>query len=93
MPSRRGRPLTSPGTPPEDPDELFVHRVKAALRRERLTQGLSFRELEERCGISHGYLAFAERSDAQPTLLLIRRWTNGLGIGLESIVRRADRGE
>ncbi len=91
MSSRKGRPLTSPGTAPEDPDELFVHRVKAALRRERLKQGISFRELEKRCGISHGYLAYAERSDVQPTLLVIRRWTKGLGIKLETVVRRAER--
>ena len=31
----------------------------------------------------------AERSSVQPTLLVIRRWTNGLGISLEEVIRRA----
>ena len=90
MASRKGRPLTSPGSLPEDPDELFVYRVKAILREERLSKGIGFRELESLCGVSHGYLALAERSDVQPTLLVIRRWTNGLGISLEEVTRRAN---
>lgn len=89
MPPRKGRPLSSPGALPEDPDELFVHWVKIILREERLEQSLSFRELENRCGVSHGYLALAERSNVQPTLLVIRRWAKGLGISLEEVVRRA----
>jgi len=89
MPSRKGRPLTSPGSLPEDPDELFVHKVKAVLREERLKRNIDFRTLEGLCGVSHGYLALAERSDVQPTLLVIRRWTNGLGISLEEVIRRA----
>jgi transcriptional regulator with XRE-family HTH domain len=91
MSSRKGRPLTSPGLVPVDPDELFVHRVKVVLREERLKQGISFRELESRCGLSHGYLALAERSGVQPTLLVIRRWANGLGIKIETVIRRASR--
>lgn len=89
MASKKGRPLSSPGSLPEDLDELFVHRVKAILREERLRQGIDFRKLESLCGVSHGYLALAERSHVQPTLLVIRRWTNGLGISLEEVIRQA----
>ncbi len=90
MASKKGRPLTSPGSQPEDPDELFVYRVKAILREERLRQGIDFRKLETLCRISHGYLALAERTDVQPTLLVLRRWSNGLGISLENVMRRAE---
>lgn len=90
MASKKGRPLTSPGSVPEDVDELFVHRLKVILREERLRQGIDFRKLETLCGISHGYLALAERSDVQPTMLVFRRWSKGLGVSLEDLVRRAD---
>ena len=93
MASRKGRPLTSPGTLPEDADELFVHRVQSILREERLKQGMGFRDLEALCGVSHGYLALAERSGVQPTLLVIRRWTKGLGISLDEVIQRADQSE
>jgi transcriptional regulator with XRE-family HTH domain len=89
MASKKGRPLTPPGSLPEDPDELFVYRVKAVLREERLRQGIDFRKLESLCGVSHGYLALAERTDVPPTLLGLRRWTKGLGINLDDVVRRA----
>lgn len=90
MPPRKGRPLTSPADAPEDEDELFVYKVKAILREERLLLGIDFRKLESLCGVSHGYLALAERTDVQPTLLVLRRWSKGLGISLEDVVRRAD---
>jgi len=90
MASKKGRPLTSPGSLPEDPDELFVHRVKSIFREERLRLGIDFRKLETLSGVSHGYLALAERTDVQPTLLVLRRWSRGLGISLEDVVRRAD---
>lgn len=89
MASKKGRPLTSPGSRPEDFDELFVYCVKAILREERLRLGIDFRKLEGLCGVSHGYLALAERTDVQPTLLILHRWSRGLGISFEDVVRRA----
>jgi transcriptional regulator with XRE-family HTH domain len=89
MPSKKGRPLTSLAEEPEDMDELFIYRMKALLREERLSKGIDFRTLESRCGVSHGYLALAERSDVQPTLLVFRRWARGLEVDLENLIRRA----
>lgn len=74
---------------PEEVDELFVFRVKAILREERLKREIDFRQLEAVSGISHGYLALAERSNVQPTLLIFRRWTKGLGLQLDDVIKRA----
>ena len=31
----------------------------------------------------------AERSNVQPTLLIFRRWTEGLGLQLENVIRQS----
>lgn len=74
---------------PEDADEIFVFRVKSILREDRLKKEINFRQLEVASGISHGYLALAERSNIQPTLLVFRRWTKGLGLELDDVIKRA----
>ena len=66
-----------------------MYKVKAILREERLSRQIDFRQLEAVSGVSHGYLALAERSNVQPTLLVFHRWAKGLGVSLDEIIARA----
>lgn len=87
---RGGKDLHSPHpeNSPADPDEAYVLKLKELLRQERLKQGLNFRQLSERTGISFGYLARAERSDNQPTVLVFRKWCRSLGLHFEDICQQ-----
>ena len=76
---------------PEDVDEIFIHRLKELLREERLRKGINFRTLGSLCGVSHGYLALAERSNVQPTLLVFKRWAKGLEVDLPKLIRKAEK--
>ncbi|MGL4401691.1 MAG: helix-turn-helix domain-containing protein [Luteolibacter sp.] len=68
----------------------YVRRIKSILKRERLSQNMSFRQLGAATGISFGYLANSERSDNQPTLLTFRRWCGALSIRLEDVCAEAE---
>lgn len=72
--------LAEPTGPNSLEDLLDLRKVFRSLREERVRQGLSLGELEERTGISRSRLSKLERcEDLNPTIGTITRYARALG--------------
>jgi transcriptional regulator with XRE-family HTH domain len=69
-------------------DELFG----AAIRRHRQAQGLSQGRLGELAGLSQRYLSMLERGENSPTLNVIFRLCDALGIKAAKLLEEVGRG-
>ena len=61
----------------------------AAIRAERLTAGLSLRELAERTRVSNAYLSQIERGLHEPSLSVLSAIARALDVSLEALLARA----
>jgi len=75
MPPRRSAP--APSEPPA---------VGATLARLRQAHGLSLDELSRRAGVSKSMLSQIERSQANPTVAVVWRLANALGVALSELL-------
>ena len=71
--------------------ELVVN-FGLAVCEERLRQGLSQRELSARCGTHWNYIGAIERGATRPTLPVMARLAQGLGVPLAELVATAEQG-
>lgn len=72
-----------------DPEEVMALTLAAILRRERLRQGLTLREIHERVKISHGHVSRVERGVSVPTIIVLSRWCKALNVRLTDVLRKA----
>ncbi len=61
----------------------FGKRIEYLRRQQHITQ----EELSFRCNINKNYLSDIERGKRNPTLLVIHKIANGLGISLEELFK------
>jgi len=70
-------------------------RFGDAVRRARAAAGLTQEELAERAGLDRSYIGGVERGDRNPTLIVIEKIAEGLGIDLAELfsysARKPDR--
>jgi transcriptional regulator with XRE-family HTH domain len=59
------------------------------IRAQRLTAGLSLRDLAERTGVSNAYLSQIERGLHEPSITVLRSIADALEVPLESLLTRA----
>ena len=76
---------TSPRPSPAEPP-----RVGAALAALREQQALSLDELSRRAGVSKSMLSQIERAQANPTVAVVWRLANALGVPLTELLQSAD---
>jgi transcriptional regulator with XRE-family HTH domain len=70
-----------------DNDQKAVERICAALRDERIRQGISQQRLAEIAGISRTGLRHIEALEASPTLYNLLRIARALGFDLSDALR------
>lgn len=76
------------------PDELREKTIKqiiAALRDERLRQGLSQNEVAHRAGLSHTMVMRVEKQERMPTIDTLLRIASALKVELGALVTAASR--
>jgi transcriptional regulator with XRE-family HTH domain len=61
----------------------------AFIRAQRLTAGLSLRDLSERASVSNAYLSQLERGLHEPSITVLRSIADALEVPLESLLARA----
>jgi len=61
----------------------------AAIRAERVTAGLSLRDLAERTKVSNAYLSQIERGLHEPSISVLSAIARALGVPLEALLARA----
>lgn len=60
------------------------------IRRHRRAQGLSQERLAELCGLHWTYLSEIETSKVNPTVNVVRRIANGLGVRASRLISEAE---
>lgn len=66
-------------------DEEILNQVADNIRIERLRKRLSQEKLAENIGISTKYLNMIENRKANPTIVIVIKICNALGLGLNTI--------
>lgn len=85
-PRSTAAPLAAPAPMPAEPP-----RVGAALAALREQQALSLDELSRRAGVSKSMLSQIERAQANPTVAVVWRLANALGVPLAELLDAAPR--
>lgn len=80
--------MRKPNTPPASTEPPRVGDALAALRDR---QGLSLEELSRRAGVSKSMLSQIERAQANPTVAVVWRLANALGVPLTDLLHPAPR--
>ena len=73
----------------EDDWKATLEVLGAAIRAERVTAGLSLRDLAERTKVSNAYLSQIERGLHEPSISVLRAIARALGVPLEALLARA----
>jgi transcriptional regulator with XRE-family HTH domain len=73
----------------EDPWKARLEVLGAAIRAERVTAGLSLRDLAERTKVSNAYLSQIERGLHEPSLSVLSAIARALEVSLEALLARA----
>lgn len=69
-----------------DPRE---RKIVLLLKAEREKQGISARSLSEKVGLSRNTVTNLDRDDARPTLWVLLKVADGLGLDLADVLRKA----
>jgi transcriptional regulator with XRE-family HTH domain len=86
-----GQPLSFQVVGKLDPEQ-FVTKFAAAVRDERLKQGLSQKKLAEIARVGRTGVVMLEQGTRVPTLFLAKSLANALGCELAALVERAETG-
>lgn len=73
----------------EDLPKPQLDALGALIRAQRLTAGLSLRELGERTRVSNAYLSQIERGLHEPSISVLRAVADALGVALDTLMARA----
>ena len=73
----------------EDDWKATLEVLGAAIRAERVTAGLSLRDLAERTKVSNAYLSQIERGLHEPSISVLSAIARALGVPLEALLARA----
>ena len=73
----------------ENTHELIQMQVTRLLREERLKRKKSLNVLAKECGISRQMLSYVEQQERNPSLDVLLRITEALGVKLETIIQQA----
>ena len=73
----------------EDPWKARLQALGALIRAQRLTAGLSLRDLAERTKVSNAYLSQIERGLHEPSISVLSSIAHALGVPLEALLARA----
>jgi transcriptional regulator with XRE-family HTH domain len=69
--------------------KAHLEALGAFIRAQRLTTGLSLRELGERTNVSNAYLSQVERGLHEPSITVLKAIADALEVPLESLLVRA----
>jgi transcriptional regulator with XRE-family HTH domain len=69
--------------------EAIRTEIVRLLREERERQGLSKYEISRRSGVSQSMLSLVERGLRNPTMELLLRIADGIGVDLPKIIKKA----
>lgn len=69
--------------------EALRSEIVRLMREERLRRKLSKYQVWQRCGVSQSMLSLVERGQRNPTLELMLRIADGIGIDLAALIRKA----
>jgi transcriptional regulator with XRE-family HTH domain len=73
----------------EDTWKATLEVLGAAIRAERVTAGLSLRDLAERAKVSNAYLSQIERGLHEPSISVLGAIARALDVSLEALLARA----
>jgi len=73
----------------EDDWKATLEVLGTAIRAERVTAGLSLRDLAERTKVSNAYLSQIERGLHEPSISILSAIARALGVSLEALLARA----
>jgi transcriptional regulator with XRE-family HTH domain len=73
----------------EGPGKAWLDALGALIRAQRLTAGLSLRELAERTKVSNAYLSQIERGLHEPSISVLGAIAAALDVSLEALLARA----
>jgi transcriptional regulator with XRE-family HTH domain len=73
----------------DDAWKATLEVLGAAIRAERVTAGLSLRDLAERTKVSNAYLSQIERGLHEPSISVLSAIARALDVPLEALLRRA----
>ena len=73
----------------EDAWKATLEVLGAAIRAERVTAGLSLRDLSERTKVSNAYLSQIERGLHEPSISVLSAIAGALDVSLEALLTRA----
>ncbi len=68
------------------------NRFGDAVRKARTTAGLTQEDLADRAGLDRSYIGGVERGDRNPTLSVIEKIAQGLGITLSELFEYSSKG-
>ena len=73
----------------EGPGKAWLDALGALIRAQRVTEGLTLRELAERTKVSNAYLSQIERGLHEPSISVIGAIAAALDVSLEALLARA----
>jgi transcriptional regulator with XRE-family HTH domain len=73
----------------EDAGKAWLDALGALIRAQRVTAGLTLRELSERTKVSNAYLSQIERGLHEPSISVLDAIGAALGVSLETLLARA----
>jgi transcriptional regulator with XRE-family HTH domain len=73
----------------EGPGKAWLDALGALIRAQRVTAGLSLRELAERTKVSNAYLSQIERGLHEPSISVLGAIAAALDVSLETLLARA----
>jgi transcriptional regulator with XRE-family HTH domain len=78
-----------PGVADEGPWKARIEALGALIRAQRVSAGLSLRDLAERAQVSNAYLSQIERGLHEPSISVLRAIARALGVPLETLLAQA----
>jgi transcriptional regulator with XRE-family HTH domain len=73
----------------EDPAKAWLETLGALIRAQRVTAGLTLRELSTRTKVSNAYLSQIERGLHEPSISVLAAIAAALGVSLEALLAHA----
>jgi transcriptional regulator with XRE-family HTH domain len=77
------------GVANDSPGKAWLDPLGALIRAQRMTAGLSLRELAERTKVSNAYLSQIERGLHEPSISVLTAIAAALDVSLETLLARA----